>query len=74
MAAPSNHRVNDPPPRAHGRGMAGRYLGKKTKQALHPEVWPTCRVMLKFDGPKIVAIEPGQSIRQNAVGPDRQGD
>src|SRR5882724_6011090 len=42
--------------------------GKETSQFRRPSklyvpmFGPTCRVMLKFDGPKIVAIEPGEAF------------
>lgn len=42
--------------------MARKPLSKKAKETYIPLLGPTCRVMLKFDGPKIVAIELPSNI------------
>lgn len=46
--------------------MGGTWQGdisvRKPSKLYIPMFGPTCRVMLRFDGPKIVAIEPGQAF------------
>jgi len=46
--------------------MGGTWQGdlsvRRPSKLYIPMFGPTCRVMLKFDGPKIVAIEPGEAF------------
>jgi hypothetical protein len=46
--------------------MGGTWQGdlsvRKPRKLYIPMFGPTCRVILKFDGPKIVAIEPGEGF------------
>lgn len=46
--------------------MGGTWQGnisvRKPRELYIPLFGPTCRVMLRFDGPKIVAIELGQAF------------
>jgi len=51
--------------------MARRYLSKKAKQAIHSNVWATCQVILRFDGPKIVAIDLAKHSK-DTMGTDQQ--
>jgi hypothetical protein len=52
--------------------MGGTWQGdlsvRKPRKLYIPMFGPTCRVILKFDGPKIVAIEPGEGFDPNPRG------
>jgi hypothetical protein len=45
-----------------GGNWQGNISAKKPSMLYIPEFGPTCQVVLRFDGPKIVAIESGQAF------------